>query len=322
MTSPPCFESTLGSEFVLVRITGPFAEEPIDAVRAARRYPGIDAREISKRVAPFLDLECEGARTIAVPNPIGSGELQITLSPIGFLNEYGVVLVGGSRAHGFPTTTDRLLMNVASNQAAALLENVALRMRERELQAKAESQQRLLETVLKQLPCGVIIAKPSSGDILLTNSQATELFKQSTSQTGSRTLLDFLDVGFRADCRPNEPKQWLLARAVLNGEAVKDEEFEHVLSDGERRHIVANSAPVRNDRGEIIAGVVALQDVTELRETQQRLLLKSEEKYRDLIDLSPDAIFIVDSEANYVSANPAGLELLQCTALELTRHAG
>ena len=309
-------ESTLGSEFVLVRITGPFAEEPIDAARAARRYPGIDACEISQRVAPFLDLECE-EQAIAVPNPIGPGELQISMSPVGFLKEYGVVLVGGSRTHGFPTTKDRLLMNVASNQAAALLETVALRMRERELQAKAESQERLLETVLKQLPCGVIIAKPSS-EILLTNSQAIELFKQSTSRVGGRTLLDSPDGSFRADSRPNEPKQWLLARAVLNGEAVKDDEFEHVLSDGERRHIVANSAPVRNDRGEIIAGVVALQDVTELRETQQRLLLKSEEKYRDLIDLSPDAIFIVDSEGNYVSANPAGLELLKCTALELT----
>jgi PAS domain S-box-containing protein len=145
-----------------------------------------------------------------------------------------------------------------------------------------------------------------------------ELFKQPTSQTGARTLLDFLDVGFRTDRCPNESKQWLLARAVLNGEVVKDEEFEHVLSDSERRYIVANSAPVRNDRGDIIAGVVALQDVTELRETQQKLLLKSEAKYRDLIDLSPDAIFIVDSEGNYVSANPAGLELLKCTAQELT----
>jgi PAS domain S-box-containing protein len=105
---------------------------------------------------------------------------------------------------------------------------------------------------------------------------------------------------------------------VLNGEVVKDEEFEHVLSNGERRYVVANSAPVRNDRGEIIAGVVALQDVTELRETQQRLLLNSEEKYRDLIDLSPDSIFVVDSDGAYVSANPAGLELLKCTAKELT----
>jgi formate hydrogenlyase transcriptional activator len=310
-------ESTLGSEFVLVRIRGPFAEEPIDAARAAKRYLEIDAGEILDRVAPFLELEHEGP-AIAVPNPIGPGELQITLSPVGFLNEYGVVLAGGSRAHGFPTTTDRLLMSVASNQAAALLENVALRMRERELQAKAESQQRLLETVLKQLPCGVIIANPSNGDILLTNSQAMEVFKQSTSKTGGRSLLDFLDMDFRTDGRTNEPKQWLLARAVLSGEVIKDEEFEHVLSDGERRYIVANSAPVRDDRGEIIASVVALQDVTELRETQQRLLLKSEEKYRDLVDLSPDAIFVVDSEGNYVSSNPAGLELLNCTARELT----
>src|SRR5437879_2758830 len=67
-------QSTLGSEFVFVRITGAFAEAPIDAACAARRYPEIDAREISARVAPFLELECEGA-AIAVPNPIGPGEL-------------------------------------------------------------------------------------------------------------------------------------------------------------------------------------------------------------------------------------------------------
>jgi PAS domain S-box-containing protein len=311
-------DSTLGPEFVLVRITGPFAEEPIEAARAARRYPRIDTRELSERLAPFLELESDGS-VITAPNPIGPGELQITQSPVGFLSEYGVVIVGGSRAHGFPTATDTLLMNVASNQAAALLENVALRMRERELQAEAESQQRLLETVLNQLPCGVIIANPSSGDILLTNSQAMEVFKRSTSQEGVRTLLDFLDMGLCPDGGPGEPKQRLLARAVLNGEVVKDEEFEHVLADGKRRYIMANSAPVRNDRGETIAGVVALQDVTELRETQQRLLLKSEEKYRDLIDLSPDAIYIVDTDGNCVSGNPAGLELLRCTAQELTR---
>jgi PAS domain S-box-containing protein len=309
--------STLGSEFVFVRITGPFAEAPIDAACAGRRYPELDAHEISERVAPLLEMECEGA-AVAVPNPIGPGELQITLNPVGFLKEYGVVLVGRSHARGFPSTTDRLLMDVASNQAAVLLETVALQMRERELLAQTESQQRLLETVLRQLPCGVVIANPSSGDIVLTNSQAMQVFEHSASEPAGRSLLDFLNTGLRAGGDTNEPKQWLLARAVLNGEVVKDKEFEHVLSDGGRRYIVANSAPVRNDRGEMIAGVVALQDITELRETQQRLLLKSEEKYRDLIDLSPDAIFVVDSDGNYVSGNPAGLELLKCTAQKLT----
>jgi PAS domain S-box-containing protein len=55
----------------------------------------------------------------------------------------------------------------------------------------------------------------------------------------------------------------------------------------------------------------------ELRETQRKLVVKSEAKYRDLVDLSPDAIFVVDSERNCVSANPAALELLKCTAQEL-----
>src|SRR5258708_14022397 len=69
-------ESTLGSDFVLVRITGPFAEEPIDAARAARRYTEIDAREISEPLARFLELECE-APAISGPNPLGSGELPL-----------------------------------------------------------------------------------------------------------------------------------------------------------------------------------------------------------------------------------------------------
>src|SRR6202035_1869933 len=59
-------ESTLSPEFVLVRITGPFAEEPITAARAARRYPELDVGEIAGRVAPFLELECEEP-AIAVP---------------------------------------------------------------------------------------------------------------------------------------------------------------------------------------------------------------------------------------------------------------
>jgi PAS domain S-box-containing protein len=55
----------------------------------------------------------------------------------------------------------------------------------------------------------------------------------------------------------------------------------------------------------------------QLRETQRQLLLASETKYRDLVNLSPDAIFVVDSQHRFVSANPAGVELLRCTAQQL-----
>ena len=49
----------------------------------------------------------------------------------------------------------------------------------------------------------------------------------------------------------------------------------------------------------------------------QEGLRQSEAKYRDLIDVSPDAIYIIDTDLTYVLANPAGAELAGCTQEEL-----
>src|SRR6201987_3252854 len=49
----------------------------------------------------------------------------------------------------------------------------------------------------------------------------------------------------------------------------------------------------------------------------QESLLRSEAKYRDLIDVSPDAIYIIDTDLNYVLTNPAGAKLAGCTQEEL-----
>src|SRR6202162_258082 len=49
----------------------------------------------------------------------------------------------------------------------------------------------------------------------------------------------------------------------------------------------------------------------------QESLRQSEAKYRDLIDVSPDAIYIIDTDLTYVLAHPAGAELAGCTQEEL-----
>jgi PAS domain S-box-containing protein len=46
-------------------------------------------------------------------------------------------------------------------------------------------------------------------------------------------------------------------------------------------------------------------------------LRESETKYRSLVDLSPAAIFLLNSAGKFVSANPAGLRLVKCGASEL-----
>src|SRR5262249_36116165 len=59
-----------------------------------------------------------------------------------------------------------------------------------------------------------------------------------------------------------------------------------------------------------------LRDVTE-RKCAEEKLRKSEEKYRDLIEISPDAIYVVDANGVCVLGNRAGAELAGIPQSEL-----
>src|SRR5438093_11575240 len=45
------------------------------------------------------------------------------------------------------------------------------------------------------------------------------------------------------------------------------------------------------------------------RDRAEAAVRTSEEKYRDLINASPDAICVIDADAKYVLVNPAGVKL-------------
>ncbi|HTQ97306.1 MAG TPA: sigma 54-interacting transcriptional regulator [Candidatus Acidoferrum sp.] len=53
------------------------------------------------------------------------------------------------------------------------------------------------------------------------------------------------------------------------------------------------------------------------RDPAESELRKNETQYRSLIELSPVAIFLLDAEGQFLSSNPAGLQLLNCKAEEL-----
>jgi len=104
-----------------------------------------------------------------------------------------------------------------------------------------------------------------------------------------------------------------IERASQDG---KDLNFEHrlLMPDGAVKYIHVLAHAERDPSGDI-EYVGALMDITARRRVEDELR-KSEKRYRDLLDLSPDAIYMGDAEGKLVSANPAGLELLRCTAQE------
>ena len=156
--------------------------------------------------------------------------------------------------------------------------------REREeLSHEAERGRARLEAVLQQMPGGVFIAD-QSGRIFLANGGAASIYGReirSVEECGRYSLS-------HPGCGPIAEGNLPLARA-LAGETTS---MEHCVRrpDGTVGVIDTNAAPVRNAGGNVVAAVIAFQDVTELNEAR-RVIEDRERRYRTLTSNIPGAVF-------------------------------
>ena len=96
-------------------------------------------------------------------------------------------------------------------------------------------------------------------------------------------------------------------RTWCTGKA-REYEVRWKTKDGAVIHFDGATVPRLSDTGEFLSTLCTLRDVTERKCAEERLR-KSEEKYRDLIEISPDAIYVVDADGVCVLGNRAGAEL-------------
>lgn len=145
---------------------------------------------------------------------------------------------------------------------------VQARRRTEELAHQLEVERSLLEAVIQQMPAGVIIAEAPSGKLLLGNQQVEQIWRQPfLAATEVEEYREY--KGFHPDGRPYTPEEWPLARSLNTGEIVTQEEIRFLRGDGTYGIMETNAAPVRDRQGQIMAGVVTFQDISDRKQNEQ-----------------------------------------------------
>jgi two-component system CheB/CheR fusion protein len=132
-----------------------------------------------------------------------------------------------------------------------------------------------LEEVLRQMPCGVIIAEAPSGTLILANKQVEEMLRHPFPHAAH--IEEYSQhKAFHLNKQPFKPEEWPLARSLTSGEVVTDEEIEYVRGDGTPVFLSVSSAPILDGEGRIIAAVITFFDLTHRKGTEE--VLRTTEK--------------------------------------------
>lgn len=188
----------------------------------------------------------------------------------------GVAHMGSLTAYGFGQA-DTLLFRAIAHRAAALITEMRLRQR-------LDEESRLLNAVVQQVPAGVLVAG-SDGRIRTSNRAVATIWRGPFTPS----TVDDYRVGqvFDMDGRVVPGSEYPLAVALREGRETT-RELCITRGDGSQGYVLSSAAPVLDERGQLLAAVVAFVEITELKQTQHRLEREAEFRERFLGVLGHD----------------------------------
>ena len=143
----------------------------------------------------------------------------------------------------------------------------------RKLSEQLKTERSLLLTVLQHLPCGVMIAGAPDGNLIMGNDLVEQIWRMPLRKLGSAPNYREWKA-FHLDGRPYEIEDWPLARAIGYGEEVRGEVSAIRRGDGTYGYVMSNAAPLRDHKGQIIAGMLAVMEIPGPAKNKRRHNLK------------------------------------------------
>jgi PAS domain S-box-containing protein len=182
------------------------------------------------------------------------------------------------------------------------------------LLSRNQSQRQLLETVLAQMPSGVVVAEVPSGRALLGNARVNRIWRKAPSPPPD--LEDYAAYrGFHPDGTPFAPEDWPLARAAQHGEVITEEDVAIERDDGTRGVIRISATPVVNDLGRVTAAVAVFYDVTEHLELLAEVQRQAAE-LSAMFEALPDALMFQGPSGEILRQNRAAERMVGYTPAE------
>lgn len=144
-----------------------------------------------------------------------------------------------------------------------------------------KARQSLLQTVLDNLPVGVMITD-ISGKALMFNKALEQIWQGQRPLEHFRNYIEYCAWDTKTN-KKVEPDQWPVSLAIQTGQPT--EEYELIIErfDKTRGYMLTKAVPIIAENGKVIGAVGVAQDITAVKESEQR--------FRSVLESSLDVIY-------------------------------
>ena len=210
----------------------------------------------------------------------------------------------GNLARSFNSMADELQQTTTS---VGLLENEI--KHRKKIEKSLRESETVLQAAMDQSQAGIAIADAPDGKLRYVNNSGLGIRGKTKEEIVDGIGIEQYVAGWQIlhfDGTPYKDDEVPLARAIMYGE-VCSKEFIIRRPDEEDRIVLANAAPIFNDKGEVFAGIVVFLDVTDRKQVEEELR-ESEEKYRSMMESMKDPIYICSQDYRVEYMNPSMIQ--------------